>query len=94
MGLIYYPFCHNPNRPHFAHPQRLYPAHEPNRKEEHRNLQASAFVVSMLISLFIAACFLFGAPYIRNGLNAPGLDTMLYWGALTILVSTISSHAK
>jgi O-antigen/teichoic acid export membrane protein len=63
-------------------------------KEEHRSLQASAFVVSMAISLFIAAIFVLGAPYIRNGLNAPGLDTMLRWGALSILVSTISSQCE
>ncbi|HUQ96846.1 MAG TPA: oligosaccharide flippase family protein, partial [Chitinophagaceae bacterium] len=62
--------------------------------EEHQSLQASAFAVSMIISLFIAALFLVLAPYVSNGLNAPGLDTMLRWGALTILVSTISSQCE
>ncbi|HUQ96823.1 MAG TPA: oligosaccharide flippase family protein, partial [Chitinophagaceae bacterium] len=62
--------------------------------EEHQSLQASAFAVSMIISLFIATLFLVLAPYVSNGLNAPGLDTMLRWGALTILVSTISSQCE
>lgn len=63
-------------------------------KEEHRGLQASAFVVSMSISLFIAACFVVLAPYVRDWLNAPGLDVMLYWGAVSTLVSTISSQCE
>src|SRR5215217_5031802 len=63
-------------------------------KEEHRSLQASAFAVSMMISVFIAACFLIVAPYVRDWLNAPGLDTMLRWCALTILVSTVSSQCE
>jgi lipopolysaccharide exporter len=63
-------------------------------KEEHRNLQAAAFAVSMMISIFIAATFLILAPYVRDWLNAPGLDTMLRWCALTILVSTISSQCE
>lgn len=63
-------------------------------KEEHQSLQASAFAVSMMISIFIAICFLVLAPYMRDWLNAPGLDTMLRWCALTILVSTISSQCE
>lgn len=63
-------------------------------REEHRGLQASAFVVSMMISLFIAACFLTLAPFVRDWLNAPGLDTMLRWGAVSILVSTVSSQCE
>ena len=61
---------------------------------EHRYLQAAAFVVSMIISVFFAASFLILAPYVRDWLNAPGLDTMLRWCALTILVSTISSQCE
>lgn len=61
---------------------------------EHRNLQASAFAISMGISLFIAAAFLVLAPFLRDWLNAPRLDTMLRWCALTILVSTISSQCE
>lgn len=63
-------------------------------REEHQGLQASAFVVSLMLSLFIAASFfLFAAP-LRDALHAPGLDTMLRWGALSILVSTISSQCE
>jgi len=63
-------------------------------KEEHQGLQAAAFAVSLALSIFIAACFVVLAPYVRNWLNAPGLDTMLYWGALSIIVSTISSQCE
>lgn len=63
-------------------------------KEEHRFLQASAFAVSLMISVFIALCFVTLAPYIRDWLNAPGLDTMLRWCALTILISTVSSQCE
>jgi O-antigen/teichoic acid export membrane protein len=63
-------------------------------KEEHQGLQASAFAVSLMISIFIALCFLVLAPYMQHWLNAPGLDTMLRWCALTILVSTISSQCE
>lgn len=62
--------------------------------EEHRSLQAAAFAVSMMISIFIAAFFLILSPYVSNWLNAPGLDTMLRWCALTILISTISSQCE
>lgn len=63
-------------------------------KAEHRGLQASALVVSGMISVFIAGCFLVFAPALRDLLNAPGLDTMLRWGALSILVSTITSQCE
>src|SRR6476661_466719 len=63
-------------------------------KVEHPGLQASAFVVSLMISVVIAVCFLVLAPYVRNWLNAPGLDTMLRWGALAILVNTILSQCE
>ena len=63
-------------------------------KEEHRSLQASAFVVSLMLSLFIAVCFVTLAPFLRDWLNAPGLDTMLRWCAVTILISTISSQCE
>src|SRR6478672_11738291 len=63
-------------------------------KEEHQGLQAAAFAVSLALSIFIAACFVVLAPYVRNWLNAPGLDIMLYWGALSIIVSTISSQCE
>ena len=61
---------------------------------EHQSLQSSAFAVSLMISIFIAACFLILAPNMRDLLNAPGLDTMLRWCALTIMVSTISSQCE
>src|SRR6476661_2804114 len=61
-------------------------------ESEHRSLQASAFVVSLGISIFIATSFLVLAPYLRDWLNAPGLDTMLRWGALAVMVSTITSQ--
>ncbi len=61
---------------------------------EHQNLQAAAFVISIFISVFLAACFIVLAPVVRDGLNAPGLDIMLRWCALTILISTISSQCE
>jgi lipopolysaccharide exporter len=61
---------------------------------EYRNLQASAFVISMFISLFIALCFVALAPFLQERLHAPGLAVMLRWCALTILVSTISTQCE
>ncbi len=63
-------------------------------KEENKSLQASAFVVSLGITLFLAVIFLLFAPNIANLLNAPGLEVMLRWYALTMFVTTISSQCE
>ena len=63
-------------------------------KEEHKSLQASALVVSLAITAFFSITFLLLAPNIAVWLNAPGLDTILYWYSLTMLIGTISSQCE
>lgn len=63
-------------------------------KEEHQSLQASAFAVSMAISVFLSICFLVFANQVAAWLNAPGLDIMLRWFALTMILSTVASQCE
>jgi O-antigen/teichoic acid export membrane protein len=63
-------------------------------KDEHRNLQASALAISLCISLFFSLAFLLLAPHIAVWLNAPGLDTILYWYSFTMLINTIASQCE
>jgi len=63
-------------------------------KDENKSLQASAFVVSLSITILLAFVFFFFASNIANLLNAPGLEIMLRWYALTIFVTTINSQCE
>ena len=65
-----------------------------NGKEEHQSLQASAFAVSMFISVFFSICFLVFGSQVAAWLNAPGLDIMLRWFALTMIISTVASQCE
>ncbi len=63
-------------------------------KDENKHLQASAFVLSLSITIFFAIIFLIFAPTIADLLNAPGLEVMLRWYAFTMFLTTISSQSE
>jgi lipopolysaccharide exporter len=62
--------------------------------QEFNSLQSAALVLSGLISLVMAAVFFFLADGISWTLNAPGLNDMLKWYALTIMISVLFSHVE
>ncbi|HWJ26741.1 MAG TPA: oligosaccharide flippase family protein [Flavisolibacter sp.] len=63
-------------------------------EHEHEGLQASAFVLRMLISVILAGAFFILSSKVAVWLNAPGMDLMLRWYALTLLINTIFAHCE
>ena len=63
-------------------------------KHEHAGLQASAFTLSFSVSIVLALCFFGLSNQIAIWLKAPGLDVMLRWYSLALLINTVFAHCE
>ncbi|MGN6533116.1 MAG: oligosaccharide flippase family protein [Ginsengibacter sp.] len=63
-------------------------------ESEHPQLQTAAFILSFIISGILSLLFFILSELISTWLNAPGLQLMLQWYALIILLTTLFAHIE